>query len=188
MPAPPLARPSTARFTRAIFRIGNTTFGGGFVTMLMIGRDFVERRAWLSPSDFDVAFSLARVTPGTNIVAFCAAVGSLLGGWPGAILAVLAITLPSALIAVLLMQGFETWRSHPWVAPALAALVAAVTGMMWATVWMLTRPHIGSWNKTLRSAVFLCGSFGAAWMGVTPVPIILVAVIAGFLWKDAENG
>jgi chromate transporter len=179
-------KPTTAQLTGVIFRIGNTTFGGGFVTMLVIGRDFIERRGWLKQNEFDIAFALARITPGTNIVAFCAAVGSILRGWPGAILAVLAVTAPPAAIAVLLMQGFETWRNHPWVGAALATTVAAVTGMMWATVWMLTRPHIGSWRQTLRTVVILAGSFGAAWMGVTPVPIILAATAIGFLWLDGD--
>lgn len=180
-------KPSTAQLTGAIFRIGNTTFGGGFVTMIVIGRDFIERRGWLQQSEFDMAFALARITPGTNIVAFCAAIGSILRGWSGAILAVFALTAPAGLIAVSVMQGFETWRNHPWVGAALATMVAAVTGMMWATVWMLTRPHVGQWRKTLRAALILGGSFGAAWLGVTPVPIILAATAIGFLWLDGEG-
>ena len=179
--------PSLGQLTRALFRIGNTTFGGGFITMIIIGREFVERRGWLTQSQFDVAFSLARVTPGTNIVAFCAAIGSMLRGWRGAVLAVFALTFPSALIAVLLMQGFESWRSHPWAMAALGATTAAVTGMMWSTVWLLTKPHVGGWEKTIRAAVILGGAFAAAWMGVTPVPIIVVATLAGFLWPERSG-
>lgn len=178
---------STSKLIGAVLRIGNTTFGGGFITMLMIGRDFVERRGWLTQGQFDVAFSLARITPGTNIVAFCAAVGSMLRGWPGALAAVFALTVPSAAIAVLLMQGFESWKNHIWVMAALGATTAGVTGMMWATVWLLAKPHVGGWKRTLHAAFVMAGSFAAAWMGVTPVPVIIVATLLGFVWTGWEE-
>ena len=68
-------KPSLSQLTKVFFKIGNTTFGGGYVTMGMMGREMVETRQWLKASEFDLAFALARVTPGTNLLAFCAAVG-----------------------------------------------------------------------------------------------------------------
>jgi chromate transporter len=167
-----------------MFRIGNTTFGGGFITMIVIGREFVERRGWLKQSQFDLAFSLARITPGTNIVAFAAAVAAMLRGWPGALMAVGALVVPCAVISVLLLQGFESWKGNAWVMAALAATTAAVTGMMWATVALLVKPHLGNPKRTLRAAVLFAGSFAAAWFGVTPVPIVLAAFALGFLWTS----
>jgi hypothetical protein len=70
-----MTRPSLGRLTRAFVRIGNTTFGGGDTTMAALQREFIDRRGWITQEDYAVAFSLARITPGTNVVAFCAAVG-----------------------------------------------------------------------------------------------------------------
>lgn len=150
--------------------------------MIVLGRELVDRLKWITRDDFELAFALARVTPGTNIIAFCAAVGKILRGWAGALSAVMAVTAPSAALAVLLMQGFETWQGRPNVMAALATTVAAVTGAMWSTVWMLTRPHVGGWKQTLRAVVFMGGAFGASRLGVTPVPIILGALLFGYLW------
>lgn len=183
-PVSTVSRPSLGAFTSVVFRIGNTTFGGGYITIMMLGRDFVDRRRWLKQGEYDLAFSLARVTPGTNIVAFCAAIGSLMKGWPGALAAVLAITVPSAAIAVALMQTFVSWRNQPWAMAALAGTVAAVTGMMWATVWMLAKPHLGKKKNSLRAITILGGCCLAAWLGVNPLPIILVATVVGFLWTE----
>jgi chromate transporter len=179
--------PPLRKLTEVFFRIGNTTFGGGYVTMIMLGRDMVDRRGWVKPEDYDLAFSLARVTPGTNIIAFCAAIGSRLRGWPGAILAVLAVTFPSAAVAVALMQGFESWRNNALVMAALGATAAAVTGMMWSTVWMLVRTDVGGWKRTLRVIVLAGGSCLAAWLGVTPLPIIVAAMLIGSLWTDGKG-
>ena len=41
-------KPSLAAVTRTFFRIGNTTFGGGYVTMAALGRELVELKKWIT--------------------------------------------------------------------------------------------------------------------------------------------
>jgi chromate transporter len=177
-------RSSLARLTEIFFRIGNTTFGGGYVTMGMLGREFVQNRGWLSSDQFDLAFALSRVTPGTNLIAFCAAVGALLRGIPGAVAAVLAVTVPSAAIAVFFIHEFETWQTNQVAMALIAGAVAAAGGMMWSTIWTILRPHFGSRIRNLQVVLIAGGAFIAArWFGVTPLPLIAAGALAGFLWK-----
>jgi len=160
-------------------RIGNTTFGGGDPTMALLQRTLIGRE-WITREDFALAYSLARITPGTNVLAFCAATGARVLGLRGALAAVLAVTVPSAILVVLLTHGFELWRAHPWAMAALGGTVAAVAGMMWASVWILVKPYVG-----LRALLFTGGAFLAAWkFHVTPVPVIFIAALAGFLWLE----
>jgi chromate transporter len=174
-------KPSLAAVTRLYLKIGNTTFGGGDPTMALLQRELIGRK-WITREDFALAYALARVTPGTNVLAFCAATGMRVLGVAGALAAVLAVTLPSAILAVLLTRGFETWRTHPWAMAAIGGTVAAVSGMMWASVWSLVKPYIG-----VRALVFTGGAFVAAWkFHVTPVPVIFVAALAGYLWVDKK--
>lgn len=180
-------RPPLGKLAEIFFRIGNTTFGGGYVTIGMLGRELVEVRRWLSADKFDLAFALSRVTPGTNLIAFCAAVGAVLRGWPGAMAAVLASTVPSAAIAVVLMQGFETFESNRIAMAAIGGTVAAVAGMMWSTIWTILKPHVGGSMRNLQVVVIAGGAFIASWFfGVTPLPIIIAGTVTGFLWKDAK--
>jgi chromate transporter len=172
-------KPSIAALAGVYLKIGNTTFGGGDPTIALLQRGLIGRQ-WITREDFALAYSLARVTPGTNLLAFCAATGSRVLGIPGAFAAVLAVTLPSAVLAVLLTKGFESWRTHPWAMAAIGGTLAAVTGMMLASVWVLVRPYLG-W----RVLLFTGGAFVAAWkFQVTPVPVILVAAVAGYLWAE----
>src|SRR5205085_10971432 len=92
-------KPSLKRLTEIFFRIGNTTFGGGYVTIGMLGRELVDTRRWISVEKFDLAFAIARVTRGTNLIAFCAAIGAVICGVAGAIRALLALTPPPAALA-----------------------------------------------------------------------------------------
>lgn len=173
------------KLTEIFFKIGNTTFGGGYVTMGMLGRELVETRGWLKPTEFDLAFALARVTPGTNLLAFCAAIGSVLRGWMGALLGVLAVTGPSALIALAFIYGFEASQTHPLAMAAIAGTVAAVVGMMWSTLWTIIKPHVGGLTRNAQVAVIVGGAFVGSWVfGVTPVPLILGGALMGLVWKD----
>jgi chromate transporter len=174
-------KPSLASLTGVYLRIGNTTFGGGDPTMALLQRELIGRQ-WITRDDFALAYSLARITPGTNVLAFCAATGARVLGLMGAIAAVLAVTAPSAVLVVLLTRGFETWRAHPLAMVAIGGTVAAVAGMMWASVWILIRPYLGA-----RALLFAGGAFLAAWKyHVTPVPIILTAALAGYLWVEKK--
>lgn len=147
--------------------------------MALLQRELIARK-WITREEFALAYSLARVTPGTNVLAFCAATGARVLGLAGAFAAVLAVTLPSAILAVLLTRGFETWRTHPWAMAAIGGTVAAVSGMMWASVLALIKPYLG-W----RVVLFTGGAFLAAWkFHVTPVPVILVAALAGYAWTE----
>lgn len=178
-------KPSLSQLTKIFFKIGNTTFGGGYVTMGMMGREMVETRGWLKATEFDLAFALARVTPGTNLLAFCAAIGSLLRGWRGAMLGVMAVTVPSALIALAFIYGFEVSEHHPLAMAAIAGTVAAVVGMMWSTLWTIVRPHVGGITRNAQVVVIVGGAFVGSWVfGVTPVPLITIGALVGFLWKD----
>jgi len=182
-----MTAPTLARLTRVFFRIGNTTFGGGNPTMAALQRELIDRKNWITEYDYGVAYALARITPGTNALAFCAAAGARILGWRGAVAAVLAVTVPSAILAVLFTLGYESWRTNAIAMAVIAGAVAAVAGMMWASVWLLVRPHVGGWWRTLRVAFFFGGAFLAAWkFGVKPVPIIAIAVLAGSLWKEPE--
>ena len=74
--------------------------------MAALQREF-DRRGWIDADQFAIAFGLARITPGTNIVAFCAATGWYLGGIAGAMVAVLTaggLPVSTGLPAVLLYR------------------------------------------------------------------------------------
>ena len=178
--------PPTLRSLTGIFlRVGNSTFGGGVPTIAALQREFVDRRRWLSPEDYALAFSLSRVTPGTNVIAFCAAAGARILGFRGALSGALSETVPSAVLAILITQGYETWRSSEWVMAAMAGTIAAVAGMMWSSIWSLVRPYFHDRASALRGVVITLGAFLAiSHLGLGPLSIICLAALTGLLWKE----
>ncbi len=183
-----MPRPSLGELSRLIFRVANVTFGGGYITMAALKRELADDRDWISQTDYALSFALARITPGTNIIAFCAGVGWVVRGIPGAIASVVAVTVPSSVIALLFMLMFDAWQHNPHLAGGLGAAVAAACGMTWSVVISIVRPYVGGRERTARALLIASVAFVASWwLGWTPVPIIAAAAALGALWQDPKG-
>jgi len=171
-------RPLALLFLRA----GNLTFGGGDAIAALLQRELVQRRSWLSLDQFGLILGLAQVTPGTRILACCAGAGFMLRRWMGAALAVLAVSVPSAAMTVLLTWAFTSLGDSRPAAAALAAVLAAAVGLMWAAAWLLVRPQLRG-RTGLRTAVLAAGAFLALATGLaSPIVVLAVAAAVGFAW------
>ena len=122
-----MTRPRLKDVAWLFFRVGNTTFGGGNPTIAVLQREFYQRH-WLGPEKFAIAFGLGRVTPGTNLLAFCAAAGWYLLGLTGAITAVMVVTIPSSILVIWLTGLYDTGVKHPLTQSVISAIIAAAVG------------------------------------------------------------
>ncbi|MFX8895506.1 chromate transporter, partial [Acinetobacter baumannii] len=80
---------------------------GGSATVAVIHRELVTKRQWLNQNDFTLCFALARLTPGTNLLAFCAGIGLLLRNLAGAVVALLAASIPCSILVVIATAMFS---------------------------------------------------------------------------------
>jgi chromate transporter len=176
--------PPLRELTGVFLRAGNLTFGGGDPTVAALHRELTARRGWLTQDHFGLAYSLARITPGTNLLAFCAGAAWFLRGWPAAVAAVLAVTVPSAVLVVWLTHAYEFSRTNALAAGAIAGVLAAAVGMMVAAAWVLARPHLGG-RRTARTLFLVLVPAALTWkFAVSPVYALVLAALAGFFWKE----
>jgi len=182
-----MSPPSLPRLTLVYARVSSLTFGGGDPTMAALQNELVSRRGWLSPEKYVVVYALARVTPGTNILAFCAGSAWQLKGWPAAILAVLAASLPAALTVVLLTVGYQAFHNNARAMAAIAGTLAAAVGMMALSAWQLVRPHLRrrrAWRAVVLVGASLALAYGLRW---SPILILSLAALAGFFWRAPDT-
>ncbi len=140
-------------------------------------------RDWITPSHYGLIYSLTRITPGTNILAFCAGVGWQVLGVRGAIFAVLAVSIPSAALVILLTAGYGFWKSNPFAMAAISGMLAAAIGMMATGAFLLLRPQlrVGRW---LRAMVVAGAALALTlWFGLSPVQVLALAAITGLVWR-----
>jgi len=168
-------------------RVGNTTFGGGDPTMAALHSELVARCGWLAREKYGMIYALARATPGTNMLAFCAGTAWVLLGWRAAIVAVLAVTVPSAVMVLLLTQGYESLKSNVLAMAAIHGILAAAVGMMAAGAYQLVRPHLHA-RRWLRAAAVVGGSVALS-LGFqfTPIQVLALAAVLGVVWRMPEK-
>ncbi len=160
-------------------RLGLTSFGGPVAHLGYFRIEFVERRRWLTDRGFGDVVALAQFLPGPASSQVGIAIGLIRGGIPGAGLAWLGFTLPSAL----LMIGFATVerRLDPQAAAALwlhGLLIVAVAVVAQA-VWSMARtlaPDRERASLAIVSAVAIL-AVPRSW---TPLAVLTVAALIGW--------
>jgi chromate transporter len=176
-----MSEPRWVRAALVFLRVGNTTFGGGIPTIAVLQRE-LDRRKWLSAEQFAVAFGLARVTPGTNVLAFCAATGWFIAGLAGAIAAVFTVSIPSSVLVVWLTHVCELGVRSPRAQSVIAASVAAAVGTMLAAAVILVKSQCSK-SDWVRPVLIAAAAFTLArWVGLSPLQIIALAALGGFVW------
>jgi chromate transporter len=110
-------------------KIDIIAFGGGFASVPLMFHEIVEIRSWMDGPTFLNGIILGQFTPGP-IVITATFVGYLVHGLTGAIVATLAIFLPSFLILIVSAPYFERFRKSPWFARAIGGILCSFVGLL----------------------------------------------------------
>lgn len=166
----------------AVFvRYANLTFGGGSATIAVLHREIVERRAWIDEPRFGLCFALSRLTPGTNLLAFCAGVGWLVRRLPGALVALAAASIPCSVLAIVVTIFFDRLSQNPTGALAIHGAMAAAVGITIMTGWTITKPYVKR-DDWLHPTLFVGAAFALdTVLSMPPVQVLLLAAVAGLL-------
>jgi chromate transporter len=169
------------------FRTGNFTFGGGSATVAALQREMVVKRGWLEQGEFALSYALSRITPGTNLLAFCTSAGWLMRGWQGALVAVLAASIPSCLLVYGVTAGFDSVSHYPAMQIATGGALAASVGILLASFWQLLRPYVNRRNL-VQSAVIVGGSIVLSLvLHLSAISVFALAAVVGWFWKEPAS-
>jgi len=104
---------------------------GGGPSILAGIQNAVEARRWMSERDFIDLFAIARAAPGPGVL-LATLVGWKVAGLPGALVASLALFVPSSLVYYAIARHWSTHRGKDWhnalelgLAPVAAGLILA---------------------------------------------------------------
>jgi len=171
---------SLAELASIFGRFGNITFGGGSATIAVLHREIVSKRRWISEEIFALCYALSRVTPGTNLLAFETGVGWVIRGWLGALVSLVAGSVPCSSLAVLATFAYESFSQNVLVARATRGALAATVGLMFVTSIQLLRPHLNK-DRFIGPIALALLSFLAVWkFRVPPVLVLGVAAMLGY--------
>jgi chromate transporter len=167
-------------------RLVNLTFGGGDPTMAACLSELVEKRKWLTREQYALVFGLARITPGTNLIAFSIGVGWLLRRWPGALGVAVVSTVPAACAVVWFTFAYENFQRNSLAMAAIAGMVAAAIGLMIGASIQLIRPQ---WKHLRTLAIAGLSLYLGAILKWSPIWILTLGAALGVLWpKSLSSG
>ena len=169
-------------------RVGCFAFGGAYGAIPLI-RDVVLSYGWLDEEMLSYMIAVSESTPGPIMVNLATYVGSSQAGIPGALIATIAVVLPSFIIILLVTALLKTVLKNPYVQAALRGLKPCMIGIILATgVYMIIRNGIVIQEKvilirplilTLMLALIYFGSRKISKNGISPIMLICISAIAG---------
>jgi chromate transporter len=148
---------------------------GGFSNLPSLHQDLTGND-WAKEADFGHSIAIGQISPGPNGL-WVISLGYLTYGLTGALLALIAITIP-ALLVLLVSAGYSRIEHQTWVQGAMRGVSLAVVGLLLAVVWTILRQPGVDWKGTLIAA----GAFGLALSRTVNILIILgLAGLAGYI-------
>ncbi len=115
------------------FRTGSLVFGGGH-TVLPLLWEVVVPPGWVTDAEFVAGYGAAQAVPGP-LFTFSAYLGQIAGGFAGAILALVAIFVPSFLLIFGALPFWNALRTRSGFQAALRGINAAVVGILLAALY-----------------------------------------------------
>src|SRR5262245_4140303 len=138
--------PAAQVFT-AFLKLGLTSFGGPIAHLGYFRDEFVARRKWLDEASYADVVALCQFLPGPASSQVGITIGMLHAGLPGALLAWVGFTAPSAITMVLFGYGvaaFGDLGHAAWLHGLKIVAVAVVAQAVWGMAQSLCpdRPRI----------------------------------------------
>lgn len=172
-------------------KVGCFAFGGAYAAIPLI-RDVVMCYGWLSDEMLTYMIAVSESTPGPIMVNLATYVGSNQAGFFGALLATLAVVLPSFLIILLVTALLKTALKNKYVQAILRGLKPCVIGIVLATgIYMIagncfgaiTSPQLNL-RAVIMTVILYAAMFGYKKLQkkkLSPIWLIIIAAAAGIV-------
>lgn len=166
----------------SFFKIGLFTLGGGYAMLALIQQE-ITRHGWMTAQEFVSVVGIAEMTPGPIAVNAATFVGFRSGGVAGALLATLAVVLPSLISVTLVSRAWEKYKSSKAVQFVFAGIRPVVVGLVAAAALLVGRAtfeNLGlSGGHYLGLLITLVAFYGVAFRKWDPIKVLIGSAVLG---------
>ncbi len=120
-------------------------FGGMPAVMPEMQRLVVEVKAWTTEAEFIQLFAIAQAAPGPNVL-IVSLIGWKAAGLLGAIVALLAVCGPAAVVSWWVAGLWERFKDSPWRIAIQKAIAPLVVGLTLSGGYVLCTPATPDWR------------------------------------------
>jgi chromate transporter len=161
---------------RYALKLGAIGFGGPVALVGYMHRDLVERRRWISETEYKEGLTLAQLMPGPLAAQLAIYLGFVHYGVLGATLVGVAFVLPSFLAVVALGWSYVQFGGLSWMQAVFYGVGAAVIGIITLSAYKLTRKTVG--KSRILWTIYLVS---AATTAITESESVLLFLRAGLI-------
>lgn len=151
----------------------------------LIEREVVTKNKWLTDEEFLDIISIAQSAPGLIAVNVAIFIGHKVGGLKGSIIATVGSVLPPFIIILLVAALFTSIKDNQAVEAVFKGIRPAVVALIAVPV---IRMAIKNGITVLTGTIAVLTTIIIAFLHVSPIWIILAAIIAGLLKAYAGEG
>lgn len=151
---PATAGPTLTALGLLFLKIGSVLYGSGYVLIAFLQESVVERYAWITQAQLLDVVALGQLTPGP-VLTTATVIGYMTCGVPGAVVATVAIFLPSFVFVAILNPLIPKLRKSVWMSAFLDAVNVSAVGLMVAVLVQLGRGALEEWLPRLILALAL---------------------------------
>ena len=169
-------KPSLRRLFLTNLYLSAFTFGGGYVIITLMKKEFVDRFHWIDEQEMLDLVAIAQTCPGPIAVNGAIVVGFQMAGIPGLLISVLATILPPFVILSLISLCYTAFRSNLYVGWMLNGMQSGVAAVIAQVVMEMTGGLVKS--RQWLSILVLCAAFLASYVLETDAALIILAAAA----------
>jgi chromate transporter len=171
-----------SRLAWFFLKVGAVLYGGGYVLFAFVEQGLVRDLHWLTQQQVLDAIAIGQFTPGP-VLSTATFIGYLLGGGWGALVATVAIFLPSFLYIAALGPILPKLRRSSWMAAFLDSVNVCAVALMAGVTIRLAGDALRGWPMLLIAVA----SLAALWKWkVNPAWVVLGGGVAGILLAFAR--
>jgi chromate transporter len=130
------------------------SLGGGQSIVAEINQQAVTIHHWVTQAEFVDLFAISRAAPGPGAL-LTTLIGWKASGWLGAVVASLALFVPSSLLAYGATFAWIRQKRHPWHRAAERGLAPVATGLILASAFSVMKSSSGTPGLWLIAAAAL---------------------------------
>ena len=135
-------------------KIGAVSFGGGYAMIPFFETEMVSHN-WVSLSDYVKVIAIAQVVPGPFAVDSSSYIGFKVAGIVGALVATIALCIPSFTASVIITKYYTQFKTNKYVNALLIGVRPAVLGLLISAAYIIGLKPIYQVNNTLISWTML---------------------------------
>lgn len=185
--------PECLKLLYSFLKLGFLSFGGGYTMLSMVMSE--AQKFSVSPAQFADLNALDMIVPGPIAINAATYVGYLHQGFWGAVAATVGVSLPSFILAAVVMRFFAHFKDNTWLTDILSGIKPAAVGLIVAAAITIAADVLVAEGKGIGNlltdpagtlswvcaAIFILTAILIIRFKVNPILLTVLAGIAGAL-------